>query len=322
MSLPNKKETGELITQDSIPWQTLQEFYHKIVSEKENIRKRFTDSYQYKFSDIEELHHKLTQVAGGYTLETSSNKFTITYVDKNTVCFSHFDQFKMLSQSGANATKSIELEYNFLIKHSTSGELNNYKVTVDVISGIAVFSEIQEEIPKHILSSIGYITGRVKVEFTDFTIGQNFINTVSSWFEARTVAQSITPLAWIQERSDWIPLILRNVFLVLGSYAAYKISLGYLTSESNDQLLASFLIVALSATVIFSEVGFRLGKAIEKAIDQVWKLAFINLNEGDNRLLTKTIGNNKNCWISVAWRFTLTLLFTFIPKLVTDYILH
>lgn len=118
MTLPNKRNSGEIINTAGIPWQELQEFYHKIVSEKESIRKRFIDSYQYKFSDIEELHYKLQQVAENYTLELSANKFTITYVDKNTICVSDFEQFKLRNASGAKATKSIELEYNFLIKHS------------------------------------------------------------------------------------------------------------------------------------------------------------------------------------------------------------
>jgi len=166
---------------------------------------------------------------------------------------------------------------------------------------------------------MGFITGRTKIDFVEYTIGQNFLNTVSSWFESRTIAQSAKFMDWLQGKSHWIPIILKNLFLVIVALVAVEVASSHLEKHNSNQDLAVFLIMSLCGIALSVEVGYRIGQAIESAVDRIWKLAFIQLNEGDHRLLKNTEAHNRDCWISVCGRFFCALILGFVPKIITSF---
>jgi len=323
MTIIENRETREIARDSkSIPWQEIQEFYHKMVREKENITREFKDPHQYHFHDIEDIYHKLYQIARTYELLTDYHKIRINYADKNSICFSSFDQFSLRCASGSKAIKSIDMEYNFLIRHSQSGEEHNYKIVVNIISGLSLLKEIEEEnIPRFVLK-FGLMKGRAKVEFIDFAIGQNFMNTISSWFESRSTHESDKIIKFFQKRSHWIPIILRPVFLILAAYASYTIIPEYFSDSNNNNILAAFLVIAFSFTVVFSEVGFRLGKLIENSIDNISELAFIEINQGDKNLISESKAKNRKNIVAIACKSVVTIVFSMIPSILTHFLFN
>lgn len=317
----NQNNIGsEVATNKNITWQSIQEFYHEIVGEKENIKKRFTEPYQFEMNDIEHLHNTIEQVAKTYQLKTSNYKISHLSTDGNNLSLPSFDQFKLFSQSNTNATKAITLEYNFLIEHSETKKNHNYKIIINIISGIAIFSEVQEEVPKLFWSSILYDTGRVQIEFVDYAIAQNFMSTISSWFHSRKVARNSKIFLKLQANSHWAPHALKFIFLIISVCLLISARENTWLSLFGVNSSETFILVGLSTVFIMTEIGYKFGKTIEKAIDRIWRLACIKINSGDNTLYKKIEEENRSCWISILWKLAITCFVPFIFFLASLYV--
>ena len=303
-------------------WQSMQEFYHKIIGRKKSIKLRQSELYQYKIEDIEDVYNRIEQVANSYELLTSAHTFTIAHVDQCTTSVPTFNEFKLLCNAGTKATEAIEIEFNYFIKHSQTQEPFNYKIELGIMSGVAIFEEVQKNFPKSMWSRIGYPTGRADIEFVDFAIGQNFSGIIKNWFESRTVANAVNIITWLQEKSNYIPVIFRYLFLIFSTFFALYFSRKYHIDHPDTVNLLDCLILSFGLILLFSDVGLRFGKAIEKAIDEIWKIAFISVNEGDRKLISKVSEHNKNCFIAIAIKTILALSFAVLTSLITSWIIN
>ena len=207
-------------------WHAFQAFYHKLTGKKETLKKVYHTSFQISLNDIEDLHYKILQAAGGYQgrLVGQSHNIEVAYVDKSKATYSTFDRFKVQADTGATATNSVSLEYHFSFKDRGPEEISNYKLTIDLISGIAVFKEAQEEVPKFIWRRTGIPIGFSTIEFIDYTIAQNFSGIVSNWFECLKKTPKRKLLDWIQDHSYQIPQISRVLFLLLAALACARVA--------------------------------------------------------------------------------------------------
>ncbi len=288
-------------------WQQFQTIYHKITGKKERLSKVYTEPYQFTYKDIEDLHHRILQAAEPYPISARNESVTLAYNDNSTFVHSSFDRFKIHADVGNTAIKGITLEYNIAINATQSTEVNSYKVTITLLSGVAVFAEVQEEVPKVFWHSIGYITGRANVEFVDYAIAQNFMGVINAWFAGRLQAPKKKPLEWIQAKSQYIPRFTRIASLLVCA-ALLLNSITVPINLGSNQSVVRFLILGSTFIWIFTEIGYLIGRGIETSVDRIWKIAFISLNEGDRKLIEDTRAHNRSCFISVGYKAICFLL--------------
>ncbi len=301
-------------------FQYIQDLYHKFTGKKEQLRKIYDAPYQIKFEDLETLHLRIKQVANSYDLVAQNENVTLFYDDNNIWEHSSFDRFKIQANVGNTALKSIGIEYNIAIKNKESNDFNSYKIKINIISGVAVFSEIQKEkLNKFFWQPFGYKTGKATVEYVDYMIAQNFMGVINAWFEERTKAPKRKIMDWMQSESHHIPGITKIIFLIICAVILGKI-IGNQVILSNNQELAKFAIFSCVCIWLFTELGGLIGKPIERSIDKIWKIAFINLNEGDQKLIQKVRDHNKSCTISIICR-SLIFIFTAVISVVLQWFL-
>lgn len=299
-------------------WQQFQTIYHKITGKKEQIRKYYSEPYQINFKDIEDLHFKILQAAEPYPIAAHNESVTLVYIDDSNPVLSSFQKFKIQSSAGNTPIKSITLEYNIAIKATQSNDINSYTIKVDIASGIAIFSEIKKEVPKFVWRDLGFRTGKCTVEYVDYAIAQNFINVINAWFEGRGQAPKRKILDWVQSKSQYIPRICRSLLFIaciIGIYKAVDTQLFILTGFAE---IAKFMLYASATVFSFMEIGWFLGKAIESSVDEIWKISYVRLNDGDDRLIKEVQDANQSCALNTAYQLLVFLLLTIVSVLIKD----
>lgn len=301
-------------------WQQFQTIYHQITGKKETLKKNYSDPYQYKLSDIEDLHYKIVEAAKSYNLVSQNHNVSITYEDKSKPTFSSYERFKIQASSGATAIQSLTLEYNFAFRGSQTNETSYYKISVNLFSGIAVFSEIEKEFDSWWGVKFAHTSsGRATIEYVDYAIGQNFLNIITGWFNQRRKAPANKLFTAVQKRSYWIPRLTRFIFAALAAYISWYVVGNYIEPNNNLYLARSIVFIAF-LTLFFIEIGHLLGRAIEHSVDRLWKLAYIELNPGDVALIERVKQHNRKCWISVSWKFAVYILLATVSLLVKEAI--
>ena len=270
---------------------------HRRVHEKsEEISKTYKNDILIKFSDIEELHHKITQSIKSSNPYNSSVIFRViaTHLEGEAEKFNSFDDFAKYNKTSPNPTLDITLIYKFsLLEHETQ-ELESYKIVTSIRSRIGDLCQIEKEAPAFIssaiISSIVTPTARIKVEYSDYVKAIHFTAMFDDWIKGCDESKEIGFITKIKPFSHYIPKIGRLIVIfLLGFFVSH--SIGEESFQSFE--IANFIV--LYATVFFmivslSEMFFSM---IENSIDRYLALSYISLNKGDAKLIESFKSKNK-----------------------------
>ena len=142
---------------------------------------------------------------------------------------------------------------------------------------------------------------------------------INAWFEGRTQAPKRKGIDWIQSQSHYVPRITKLIFLIICATLLVN-SIGNQVILSTNQELAKFAILGGTFILLFTEIGWLIGKTIERSIDQIWKIAFINLNEGDRKLIAEVRDHNKSCALSILYKVMSFIFVAAISVLLKEYL--
>ena len=274
-------------------WQQYQEMHRSITHKSETFRKIFERPNRYDIEDIEDLHKKIMQLAEPIPTISKTYNITVTYLESAQTVHESFDNFKMNLNTAA-ATKLITLTYNFLLEHVQTRNAYPYRISVDIISSIAVSAEMGNHsmLPSFIIRDMAKGSGRTEIEYVDYSIAQNFMHTISQWFESRNLSISTPPFTkFLQKKSRPIPFISKNISLFIYAYVAWKFLVFYNLCDSLNHL-ALFAIFAIPLGIFIQELAERSGYSIRENIDRIGELSYINLTRGDKELFEKFEKNN------------------------------
>jgi len=312
-----KLNNSEIISESGgINWQQFQEFWKNVTTRPETINKSFSKAYQYEFSDIETIHHKIIAVSKSYETKGISCNFTAYYTDKSKRVFNSFDTFDVGVRSTSSSTKSITLEYTIAIQHPQTKNYGSYKISIDLISKLS--GDDFMAFPKF-MRAFSSITGHVKVEHVDYTVAQNFINIVKDWFETMKASKEGDTLKFFQKYSDRIPSIFVGIFTIVFACTIYlgvdeKLQSGTLAD------FAKFAIISLTQVVIMREIIYRIGRLIENEIDSLGHLSSINLTTGDRNLISEIKKKNKDGFHKTIKFLVIEMLIGFLNSVIAFYL--
>jgi len=269
---------------DSVNWQKFQEFWKSVTVRPETITKSFNKPYQYEFSDIEDIHHRIIEVSKTYEVKSLACSFTAYYRDqKSKRTFNSFETFEAGVRGGTSPTKTITLEYNFIIQHPQTKNCGSYKITIDLVSKLA--GDDFAVFPKF-MRGFSNITGYIKVEHVDYVVAQNFVNVVKDWFDTRRTARENKFIKFLQNYSEYIPALCVSLVTIIFTYTVYQ-SVDQNLANNDLITFAKFLIANLTIVVITREILYKVGLIIEDNIDSFCALTYIDLTKGDKNLISE-----------------------------------
>ncbi|NER24582.1 MAG: hypothetical protein F6J96_28545 [Symploca sp. SIO1C2] len=312
--------SSSIILEDSESFKLAQALYHAVTDKTESMTKFYSENYKITRDDIKQLYTKFERISSQWKIISKSENITIQHLVDNKSCFSSFDRFMAYDTSQTSPVESIMFEYNVLLKLPNTEKPQPYRIMVHMSSGIALKGNNQTDekstVPNLILKLLQGRPIIAKVEYVDYMVAINFISTLDSWVNEIKIASTSRFIDFLQKKSHWLPRLSEGSILIVTSLWVCSYTNETFAEGNSDQVLAKFLIISLMFIMLSGKVALWFGSLGEKYIDQISSLSYIQLNKGDERLLTER--GKSNFWSIVIAISTFTI--SIIQGVISGYI--
>jgi len=288
---------GESSNAKAISLQTLQGIYNELTGKSEEVGKSYTKPIQVKFTDLEQLDHKIAQACEQYNVVSGNCSVAVYYIDDTRDRFSSFDRFRLHNAGCTSPVESILLKYNFLVLLPKTKQPQSYTITIRLASRVAVMRRMEGEFygpPPQIIRMMGSRTAVVEVEYIDYMVARNLLNIVDEWFKGIPTADEHKWLNWLRYRSHHIPRMARFFTGVIVGLIIVALLPKFVPNGSTDLLgygLFSTWAI-LGAFAAYRMAGF-FATLIEDAIDEWTEISYVCVTKGDEVEIAKAQRKNR-----------------------------
>lgn len=313
---------GESSKAQAISLQTLQGIYNELTGKSEEVGKSYTKPIQVKFSDLEQLDHKISQACEQYNVVSGNGTITVYYVDDTRDRFSSFDRFRLHNSGCTSPVESILLKYNFLVLLPKTKQPQSYTITIRLASRVAVMRRMEGEFygpPPQIIRMMGNRTAVVEVEYIDYMVARNLLNIVDEWFKVIPTADEHKWLNWLRYRSHHIPKFAKFITGIVVGLIAIALLPKFIAAGSTD-LMAFGLFSSwalLGAFTAYRMAGF-FANLIENAIDEWTEVSYVNITKGDEVEISKAQRKNRFAIIKGLVGFVFTISLSVVTKIIAN----
>ncbi|WP_421783516.1 hypothetical protein [Kiloniella litopenaei] len=314
---------GETGTKHNVSMQIVQDIYNQITDKNEEISKGIDSPYQVNIEDLKQLNQKVIQMLEQYHVKACNCSVTVYHEKSQKQLYSSFDRFELYDKSITTATESVLVTYHVLIVPPISKRVQSYTLSIRIGSKITILKEVSNNgtLPPAILKFISGNHAKITVEYIDYTIARNFMDTIDSWFKSLDTDQHSKVVKFIHKYSHFIPTTLKYSSLALSGYLLLEYASNIIPTDStNLNLLFISLCCTFGLTFIVYSIFVSIGKYIEGNLYSISEISYVNLNKGDDRAITKAKKNNKRDTIksivSVVGALSLGILSSVIANLV------
>jgi hypothetical protein len=136
---------GQTHTQVSL--KVYQDIYHQVTGRTEQIRKRYSDNILAEFSDLEQLHHKISQLCDVHHVVARNETISVFHDKERKELFTSFERFRAYNGNATSPSVNVVLKYNFSIVPAGLERPQEYVVTVRLTSRVAAVKQLEDEAP-------------------------------------------------------------------------------------------------------------------------------------------------------------------------------
>ncbi|WDR05471.1 hypothetical protein PSQ90_14470 [Devosia rhodophyticola] len=284
----------------NVSMKTVQDIYNKITGRTEQITKSYDISHIADFSDLEQLHEKITQMCEQYNIISRNENIEVFYNDKHKQTISSFSRFKIHDKSYGSPTENVRIRYNFMILLPQTQSPQSYILDINVHSRSALIERSHREIgvPSSIWSMITTSTGFTKISFVDYSVARNFQNVIDGWFETLDASPENKIVSFLQKYSflsaPLFKIAMSGTYL-FGTWASFNSNR---TAElsSNSSFLHAIVMIFGGAMILWV-AGQEIGKIFERYIDRILPISCLQINKGDFRMLDSHRKKNRHSFL-------------------------
>ncbi|GAB6190752.1 hypothetical protein [Desulfocastanea catecholica] len=290
-----REERFDSLCKEDISFQLVQDVYARIKKKKESKEKRYVKHFILKQNDLEQLFSKMNQLFEQYNIIAREDSVTVYHQDDQFETFSSIQRFSLYNSSNTIPIKSVEIEYNYLMRLPTSNEEKSYTVKVHIFSSLCKYEEYKkEDIPNEVRSSILSTSGYLKIEYVDYVVANTILNVVDGWFESLEEVTVAKRIKTIQKYSKWMPTLFEFSFVLLCLYKL-AIHMQFFFSKFGETFanIALFVLIAIYSISSLARFGRFAGYLCSDYIMSLVPLARIAINNGDQKILLKYKSENK-----------------------------
>lgn len=313
---------GESSKSTQVSLQTLQGIYNELTGKSEEVGKSYSKPTRIKFSDIEQLNHKITQASEQYNVVSGNCTATVYYVDDTRDQFSSFDRFRLHNSGSTSPVESVLLKYNFLVILPKTKKPQSYTVSIRLASRVAVAKRMESEFygtPPSIFRLMGNRTAVIEIQYVDYMVARNFLNLIDEWFKGIPTAPEFKALHWLQGRSHLIPRVARFATAIFVALLAVTLLPTFIAQGTTDLLsFGRFLGYALLGTYIAYTLAGWSATFIESSLDHYTELSYLQLTKGDEIEISKAERSNTFAIVKGIGGFILTICVSVVTKVVAN----
>lgn len=295
-----------------------QDIYHQITGRTEKIRQKYSENLLINISDIEQLHHKIMQMCDVHNIIAQNQTVSIFHNRERKEQFTSFERFQTYNSSTTRPTISAVIKYNFSIIPSGIKQPQEYIVTIKLNSRIAAIEKMEEEAPpflRHrLVSYYSRYTAEISVEYSDYIIARTFMESFDEWIQGCKVSPKKKWVDFLKGYSYLTPQILQlSLAFIFLNFLITSIP-DYFNAESSPEIWARFIAIFSVGFYFIITLANNAGSLIEQSIDNITELSYLNLNKGDEQLITKFSGRKRK----VIFKFIIGSIITVVLGIVSS----
>lgn len=279
----------------TISMQVLQGVYNDLTGRTEELNRTYRFAHKTTFEDVNQLNHKVEQLYEQYSIVNKKCSVTIFTVDDQREVFSSFQRFEIFDKSKLSPVENLRITYEFLIVLPKNNKPQAYTLEIDIHSRVAIWKRESKEkgYSKNLVHIIGDRTGFVEIEYIDYTVARNFIDTVDNWFEGLDKTESSKLFEILRSASIHLDYIFSTFSAIVILLASWYIALPLFTSDSSNYLLFQSITLVLVILGISARISFVAGRATNRMLESVFPLSYLHLNKGDEKIIEEFNKNKK-----------------------------
>ncbi len=270
-----------------VTFQVLQDVYNSLTGKTEKIGKTFSEAYTVDRDDIRQLDLKISQISDQFNVKIQNSSVTVYHINGQNEKFSSFDRFKMYNESNTCPTENVHLEYDFLIILPQIEKPQKYKISIDLPSQVGIIQRANSEtdLPAQLFNLMSRSTGRMSIEFVDYTVARTFQTHIEEWFDGLDSTPKYKIVSLIQRKSHWLQIVICFIAVSALFYAVLMSFTSGSSSVSNPNELAKFITTLGGLSFAVFAVSSAFGKLVEHSIDRIQPLGSVTLNNGDKKCI-------------------------------------
>lgn len=282
----------------SVSLKLYQDIYHRITGKTEEIRKRYSDSFQIDFDDIGQLDIKINQVLDVHNVIASNSSYTIYYESDRKDVFTSFHKLQAFNASSPSPVGSVVLQYNFSIIPAKLSRPQEYSITIRLASRVAQLKGLKESAPSFmhpvLITMAASETAEVRVEYADYVIARGFIEAFDEWMKGTSKTKENKILRWVQRHSHYIPPLGKLIIAFLYGAFLFEATTIVFGGGGTFESLARYFISSFVIFFIAISISDIILRATERSIDSFILLSWIKLTKGDEALVENAQSNSKS----------------------------
>ncbi len=230
-----------------------QDIYHQITGKTEEIRQSFKDSILIQYSDIEQLHTKITQLFDVHHVVAFNEAISLYYEKDRKEQYASFDKFKAFNANGTSPVSNIEIKYSISIIPAKLSKPQEYTITIRLSSRVTQIKQLKEESPSFFAGPFVFMiaseTAQIKIEYVDYVIARGFLEAFKEWVDGCKKSKSNKLVIFCQKYSHLIPFIGKLIIAIVYGYFIYYSIDPIIGKDPSLVVFSKFLVV--SSVVFF-----------------------------------------------------------------------
>ncbi len=305
----------------SVSVKVYQDVYHQVTGRTEQIRKRYSQNLLIDFSEMEQLHLKITQLCDVLHIVAKNEVVSVFHTEERKEQFTSFERFKAYNANASSPTVNVVLKYNFSIIPAGLRKPQEYVVTVRLTSRVAMWQQFETEGPsfvrRHVLRYMaGDNAAEVTIDYADYVVARGFLEAFAEWVRGCKSEPDIPWIVLLQRWSHIIPTSLKLVAATGIAFFALRATPTFITGSTDPQLWARFLILFGGGFYLITNIAYTAGRIIEDAIDSFSVISYLNLNKGDEKLISEFSKKKER----TVWKFCGGLFLTLVLGVASSMI--
>ncbi|MCO4089985.1 MAG: hypothetical protein HEQ17_14035 [Limnohabitans sp.] len=287
-----------------VPLKVYQDIYHQVTGRTEQIRKRYSENILVEFSDLEQLHHKVSQLCDVHHVVARNESVSVFHEKERKEVFTSFERFRLYNGNATSPSVNVVFKYNFSIIPAGLERPQEYVVTARLTSRVAAIKQMEEEAPPFMRGRfIGYMAGsaaEVTVDYADYVVARGFLEAFDEWIAGCKSTPKSQLLQLLRQHSHRIPEVARlAVSAIIVGFALQAIPT-VLGQSASPQAIARFIVILVGGSYIVLSLTRFFAEFIEVAIDTYPVLSYLKLNKGDEKLIAEASSAKPRAWLQLT----------------------
>lgn len=287
-----------------------QSIYNQITGRTEKTSQTYDDNILVGFDELKQLHVKILQIKDIHKVLAQNETISLFFSGERKEVFTSFERFEKYNSSNVKPTKSLQLKYNFSLLLPETATPQEYVVTIKLVSRFAAIHAFEEKknrlFPPQLVNMLVSNTAEISIEYVDFLVTKHYFQTFDEWIKGCPCQPESKLTSWLQTVSHYMPKVIQLIIITSCLYY-YNVYISTL-SESFNHDWGRFFLYSLVSFFILMKIAHIVGEKIELYIDSFRQDSYLNLNNGDKKLIQDFSSRKKTTYMKIMFQLLLTVV--------------